>query len=299
MARFSEKLRFAFWGIRYFDILVLMAYPTMGAVFAVDRPDLDTAIRFAVFTVLNFLFVAHIYIFNDWSDAALNPAEPDRRKRHAMKESSLTPHEVLGVSAALGVVSLAGFAFLTWRLFAIGLFIQIVTALYSHPRINLKGKPVISTTIHFLGASLYFMGGWVVFKPFSYVEVCLGLFFGLILAAGHFSNEIEDFEQDHAAGIRTNAIAFGQRKVFMTGLFLFILSSLFLVYISVTQLGPNAYAWIAVTLVLVWLIQTWRYRKWKGGDRILGFRRFYRGLYALLCAALIAVRVYEWAGGAG
>jgi hypothetical protein len=35
-ASFPEKLKFVFRGIRYFDILVLMAYPTLGAALALE-----------------------------------------------------------------------------------------------------------------------------------------------------------------------------------------------------------------------------------------------------------------------
>lgn len=293
-AGLAGKLRFAIWGIRYFDIIVLMAYPTMGAAFAIDRIDLGVVVKFAVFTVFNFLFVAHVYIFNDWSDALLNPEEPKRRPRHALKHPVLTRGQVLACCMVVGAVAMVGFAFLSLRLLAVAVFIEIVTAAYSHPRINLKGRPIISTLIHFVGASLYFMGGWAVFRPFSLEELSLGAFFGLVLAAGHFSNEIEDFDQDLAADIRTNAIAFGQRKVFRAGLALFIISSGFFVFVSAGMLWFPLYLATAVVLLVAWLIQAWRYRDWKGGEPIAGFRKFYRAAYALLCAVLLCLRVLEW-----
>jgi 4-hydroxybenzoate polyprenyltransferase len=297
---FRDKLGFAVWGVRYFDIIILMAYPTMGAVFAIGELDLSTVVRLLVFTVFNFLFVTHVYIFNDWSDARLNPEEPKRRTRHALKHPALTMRQVFTLSMVLGVIALVGFAFLSWRLLAVAVFIELVTASYSHPRVNLKGRPVISTVIHFIGASLYFMGGWAVFMPFSIKEACLGSFFGLVLAAGHFSNEIEDFELDMAAGIRTNAIAFGQRVVFRVGLFLFILSSIFFIYVAWQYLEVPWYfnmplhLILGIAVLLSWIIQTWRYRNWKGGDPIQDFRRFYRYVYALLCAALILILLIKW-----
>jgi 4-hydroxybenzoate polyprenyltransferase len=304
------KLGFAVWGVRYSDIMVLMAYPTMGAVFAMDAPGLGLAglKRFLVFTALNFIFVAHIFIFNDWSDAQLNPEEPKRRSKHALKHPALTSRQVLLCSLALAAFSMAGFALLSWRLLIVALLVQFITAAYSHPRINWKGRPVGGTVIHFLYAILYFCGGWMVFSPLTPTALGLGTFFGLVLAGGHFSNEIQDFNSDLAAGIRTNVIAYGQRRMFRVGLGLFVLSSALFIVIAVTELGVSFesptcglahltrpfYLAVAGALLLVWLIQVWRYRAWKGGDRIRGFRSEYRMIYAAFCGLLMVVRIIEW-----
>jgi 4-hydroxybenzoate polyprenyltransferase len=289
-----EKLGFVVWGVRYFDIIILMAYPTMGAMFAIEELNLQVILRFTVFSLLNFLFVTSMYIFNDWSDARLNPEEPKRRSRHALKHPFISSRQVLIISQMVSIVALIGFAFLSWRLLLVAVLIYLLTTAYSHPRINLKGRPVISTAIHFTGAALYFMGGWAVFMPFSIKEVCLGIFFGLILAAGHFSNEIEDFELDMAAGIRTNAIAFGQRFVFRVGLFLFVLSSGFFIYVATEYLEFTPYTIVSLVLFFTWLIQSFRYRHWKGGEMIHSFRNFYRFIYALLCALFILIKSVEW-----
>lgn len=288
-----QKLGFAWWGIRYFDILVLMAYPTLGAVFAIQELTPPVLARFLVFTFFNFLFVAHVYIYNDLSDARLNPEEPLRRSRHALKYPALSSRQVFMCSLGLGAAAFVGFAFISWRLLVVAVLLEAITVSYSHPRINLKGRPVVSTLIHFAGASLYFMGGWAAFQPFTSLELALAVFFGLVLAAGHFSNEIQDFNQDLGAGIRTNAVAFGQRTMFRVGLMLFMLSSAWLLIVSRSLLDHPAYAYAAAALLVVWLIESRRRRSWKGGDSIREFRRFYRALYAALSLALVAIRMSE------
>lgn len=291
-----EKLKFVIWSIRYFDIMVLMAYPTMGAIFAIDLLELQNSFRLTMFIFFNFLFIAHIYIYNDLSDALLNPDEPKSRSTHALKHPALSEREVFTLSLAMALIALIGFALISWRLFLLALVLEFLTTLYSSSRVNFKGKPVFSTLIHFFGASLYFMGGWVVFESFTVEGMCLGIFFGLVLSAGHFSNEIEDFEQDLSAGIRTNAIVFGQRPVFRAGLFLFLISSLFFLYICIFHLGSFAYIVVCSFLVLGWLVQIRRYWHWKGGDGIRGFRLFYRVVYAGLCFVLVLIRLTEWLG---
>ena len=79
------KLSFFRWGIRYLNIALFMAYPTMGAIFAM--PDLErmTLLRLIIFSFFNMLFIAHVYILNDWSDAKLNPRELEFRDKHALK----------------------------------------------------------------------------------------------------------------------------------------------------------------------------------------------------------------------
>jgi 4-hydroxybenzoate polyprenyltransferase len=287
------KLRFAVWGIRYLDILVLMANPTLGAVVAIRQPLIVPLTRLAIFSILNFLFLTQVFIFNDWSDARLNPEEPGRRSRHALKHPALSSGELLALAAALTAVSLAGFYFIKPALFTAGLVIAVMTVLYSHPTINLKGRPVVSTVIHFLVAALQFYSGFIAFSHPTSKAVALMIFLGLVLAAGHFSNEIEDFDQDLAAGIRTNAIAFGQHTMFRVGLFLFLLSSAFLTA-SGLALGEPFYVACGLGLLAAWGVAAWRWRAWKGGDPIRPFRLFYRVLYALLSAGIILQRAWEW-----
>ena len=289
----GAKLMFAVWGIRYFDILVLMANPVLGAVVAIRQPTVVAQARLCFFVIFNFLFVAQIFIFNDWADARLNPEEPGLRNHHALKHAAFSSGELIALSAILAVVSLAGFFFISPTLFAAGVAIAILTVLYSHPGINLKGRPVVSTVIHFIVATLQFSSGYLAFSHPTAKMAALALFFGWVLAAGHFSNEIEDFDQDGAARIRTNAIAFGRVTMFRIGLVLFVLSSVFLLA-SGLALHEPFYAACGAALCLMWGVNALRLRGWKAGDPIRPFRRFYRVLYALLSAAIVLQRAIEW-----
>lgn len=137
------------------------------------------------------------------------------------------------------------------------------------------------------------MAGWALLQPLSWPAAAIGLFLGMVRAAGHPANEIEDFPNDSRAGIRTNAIAFGQRPVFRLGLALFLLSSLYLTALAWKGWTPKGMVWIGVALSLLWLIQTYRYRHWKGGDPIRSFRRFYRFVYALASFIILSLLLWE------
>ena len=294
MANAFSKLAFLRWGIRGFDILVLLAYPTLGAVFALPELTFAAAARLIVFSGLNVLFLTHIYLINDWSDARLNPEEPHQRKVQALKRPELiSERQILVLAALLLAAASAGFFFLSRELFLLGLIIAALTLLYSHPRANCKGVPVLSTFIHLAFAVLYFLGGWVLFRPVSLPAAAIGLFFGLVLSAGHFSNEIQDFSSDLQARIRTNAISFGQRLVFRVGLTLFLLSSIYFLALIREGCLPRSFTPIGWIIILLWIIQTIRYRGWKGGDSILAFRSFYRWVYALAAFAMLVLLWWE------
>ena len=294
MAVWRSRLSFLRWGIRAFDVLVLMAYPTLGAIFALPQVNWVSCGRLAIFSIFNSFLLVHIYLINDWSDARLNPAEPRQRKIQALKRPEIiNERQILGLAMLLLALSLIGFYFLSPVIFDLTAVIALLTMFYSHPRINGKGIPVLSTLIHLAFAILYFLAGWTLYRPLSPPAAALGLYFGLVLSAGHFSNEIEDFQSDSQAGIRTNAIAFGQRPVFRLGLALFLLSSLYLLGLAVAGWVDQGFAWIGGTLTLAWIIQIVRYRRWQAGDPIHTFRDSYRMVYALVSLAMLALLLWE------
>jgi len=295
MASLASRLAFLRWGVRGFDILVLLAYPTLGAAFAWPGWGTEAAVRFVIFLVLNLCLLTFIYLLNDWSDARLNPDEPRQRKVQALKHPEvMSERQVLGLAIALLGVALLGFFFLSRTVLVLGLALTFITVIYSHPRIYCKGVPILSTLTHHLAfASLYFLAGWALFQPLSLAAVEISLYWGLVLSAGHFSNEIEDFERDSAAQIRTNAIAFGRRPVFRLGLALFLLSSLYFLGLAWAGILPRSFAWIGAGLCGLWSIQTFRYRHWQAGDPIGPFRSFYRAVYALTSFLILFLLLWQ------
>jgi len=294
----SDKLGFFLWGVRYFDIILVSSYPCYGAVLALPDLTASTLLRLLVFVLINTLYIAHIFLYNDWCDARINPEEPRLRHRHAFKKPVFSNKEIMEINAALIIVSLAFYAILSLRLFALVVMIEIITYLYSQIRVNLKGIPLVSLFIHFGGSFLYVLGGWVVFENFTAPGFFIASFIGIVQVAGHFANEIDDFEQDLAVGIRTNAVAFGQRKSLRTGLATFLLSSIWFVAGSILWLSHPAYTVLGALLVLIWVVQSWRYRHWRGGGPIKEFRRFYRVVYALFTLALFSIKLFELLYGA-
>jgi len=290
---FVAKLGFLVWGVRYSDILVVSAYPNFGSVLALPDLTWTSLLRLSAFILVNFFYLAHIFVYNDVCDARINPEEPKLRARHALKRPELSEREVLGIDAALLVASLIGYALISVRLLVLIILIEAITVAYSQPRIKLKGIPVISLSIHFLSGFLYVLGGWVVFREFTVAGFFISSFIGMVLVAGHFFNEIDDFKQDVAVGIRTNAIAFGRIRTFWAGMFGFVGSSGFFVIGSWAWLSSRAYPGLGILLLAAWLVQAWRFRHWKSGDPIKKFRSFYRVVYALFTLAFFFIKLFE------
>ncbi len=283
-------------GIRYFDILILLAFPTMGAVFAIDAWSVPIALRFVVFCICNAFFLAHVFSFNDISGAHLHPDEPEIRARHALKNLDAKNRAPLFFSIVLLAASLVGYALLDLVILFFASAIAMLCALYSHHHINLKGVPVASALILLACPLLYFYTGWIAFAPFTAKTAMMGIFFATVLLAGHFSNEIQDFEQDRCASITTNAIRFGKLTVFRFGLVLFVASSAFLAYVSYAYFDGIRYFIISLILLGSWLAVScafWRTPQ-SIESNIATFRSIYRVIYAAYCLAVFVIRGIDW-----
>ncbi len=287
-----SRLSFFRWGIRPFNILLFMAYPTMGAVFAMPDLKASTLLRLCFFCLFNLPFIAHVYILNDWSDAKLIPNEPGLRDKHAMKHPELvSERDVLYIAGILAAVGLAGFLVLDLKIFLLGILLAGITFFYSHPGLTLKRRPLGASLAHFVGAGMYFLTGWILFSRVNDSAIWMALFFGMVIVAGNYYNEIEDFNQDLDAGLRTTALAYGQRPVFRTGLLLFTSSSLLFVILSLAGAIHFHLVWPGLALLLFWVAMAIKYRGWKGGESSRSVRLSGRVAYGFFCFAVIAILI--------
>ena len=196
---------------------------------------------------------------------------------------------VLVFSALCLVVGLLLLAFLGTRLFVLGITVAALGILYSHPRLNAKSMPILSTLLHLLGGFLHFVFGYVLFSPIDLRGVLIGLFFGVTFAAGHPVQEVRDFHEDREVGAKTNAIVFGTRPNFFAGLILFAIQYAYLFMLAFCKVVPNFLALLAVICFLVhafWSIAA--LRSGLTSESISRFQNRYRMLYALLGLAMLA-----------
>lgn len=277
--------------IRYQDVLILQGSPLLGAAFAVRAITVETVVAVSVFALASMLLVAHIFSFNDWAGVALDANDPNK-SADVFVTRGVGSRDVALLSAGLLLASLVLLALLRGQTLVLGVAIAVLGAVYSHPSLNAKGIPVVSSLPHLVGGALHFLLGYSLFEDIGARGILIGLFFALTFTAGHLNQEVRDHDGDRLNGIRTNAVAFGKRAAFVAGFVLFTLAYADLFGLAYAGLVPRALAALPAVLypVHVWCsVSTWR-----SGLTFANVSRFqnrYRLLYAALGVAMLVALV--------
>jgi 4-hydroxybenzoate polyprenyltransferase len=268
--------------IRYRDVLILQGAPLMGVAFSMKALTSQAIGDVTLFVVASFLLVAHVFSFNDWAGASTDRNDPNRsQKVFATKDA--TPRDVLLLSVVLLALSLLLFAQLSRRTLLVAIAIATLGVFYSHPRLNGKGTPIISSCPHLVGGVLHFLLGYSLFSPIDPSGILIGLFFGLTFTAGHLNQEVRDYDGDRLNGVHTNAVAFGKTPAFLAGLVAFTLAYTDLFLLACIGVVPAALA--IMPLVLYPLHVVWSVRTLRAGlsfTNVSQFRGRYRMLYGVI-----------------
>lgn len=224
--------------LRPVDILVLQGSPLFGAWCALAPPTTQDIAPLALLMVANGLLVTHIFLLNDWAGHASDFADPNKASR-VFTTKGVERRDLGLLAAGLLVASL--FLFSRLGVVALGLATAIAgaSALYSLPRFDWKGKPILSSLVHLVGGTLHFLLGYSLAHAVDGRGLALGTFFALIFAAGHLTQEVRDHQGDQHSGIRTNAVSFGPRRVFGASLLLFALAQGLLVLLCLEGFLPR------------------------------------------------------------
>jgi len=270
------------------DILVLQGPPLLGAAFAIRHPGVQNLTPLTILMVANVFLVAHIFMLNDWSGLTADLADPNKAAR-VFTARGVSRREMGGVTAALLVLSVFLFSRLGPITLGLALAIAALSALYSLPRFNWKGRPRLNSATHLAGGILHFLLGYSLGKAIDARGVAVATFFALIFAAGHLTQEIRDHEGDAVNGIRTNAVVFGPRRTFAASLVLFTLAHVCLLLLALQGMLPRALAAVVAfyPLQLYWSLQTLRDGLTYASVSRLQTR--YRVLYAVIGLAMVAV----------
>jgi 4-hydroxybenzoate polyprenyltransferase len=269
------------------DILVLQGSPLLGAAFAIRVPGLRDVGPLATLLAANVFLVTHIFMLNDWSGLTADLADPNKAAG-VFTARGVGRGEMAALTAGLLLVSLLLFSRLGPIPLALSLGIASLSALYSLPRFNWKGRPFLNSVAHLAGGILHFLLGYSVGTVIDHRGLAIATFFALIFAAGHLTQEIRDYEGDALNGIRTNAVIFGQRRTFAASLTLFSLAQLILLALTIQGILPRSLAALVAlyALQLYWSIETLREGLTYAGVSRLQTR--YRALYAIIGVAMVA-----------
>jgi len=283
-ARISA-IRF-FSSLRPQDILVLQGSPLLGAAFALRNP-IAHLVPLAILVVGNVLLVSHIFMLNDWSGLTADAADPNKSTR-VFTARGISQREIAAMTAGLLIASLLLFSRLGVMTLALAIGIAILSALYSLPRFNWKGRPLFNSAAHLAGGILHFLLGYSLGRVIDRRGVAIATFFALVFVAGHLMQEIRDHDGDAINSIRTNAVVFGPRRTFTAGLVVFALAHVILFTLALTGILPRA----LMALVALFALQLhWSLTALRDGLTYASMSRLqtrYRVLYALIGMAIVA-----------
>jgi 4-hydroxybenzoate polyprenyltransferase len=269
------------------DILVLQGSPLLGAAIAIGRPTMQDVAPLATLMVANVLLVTHIFMLNDWSGLTSDFADPN--KTAGVFTARGVGRRELGILTA-GLLAVSLLLFSCVGLFTLGVAVAIaaLSALYSLPRFNWKGRPLLNSLAHFTGGILHFLLGYSTAHAIDGRGLATATFFALIFAAGHLTQEVRDHRGDTINAIRTNAVVFGQRRAFAASLVLFTMAQLLLLLLSLQEILPRPLAVLVALfpLQLHWSLETLREGLTYASVCCLQTR--YRILYAVVGLAMAA-----------
>lgn len=274
--------------LRRGEIVALQGSPLLGFAVAIHRPTAENAGHLALLIAANVCLVAHIFLTNDWSGLTADLADPHKVDR-VFTRRGMSCNEMAGLLVVLLALSLFLFNRLGRIPLSLALSIAALSALYSLPPFNLKGRPLLSSAVHVAGGALHFLLGYSVGSVIDGRAVAIASFFALTFAGGHLTQEVRDYQGDARSEIRTNAVSFGQRRTFVASIVLFTMAHALLFCLALWGILPHP---LAALFVLYPLHMHWSLKTLKDGLTYTGVCRLqerYRALYAIIGVVMVAV----------
>jgi 4-hydroxybenzoate polyprenyltransferase len=269
------------------DILVLQGPPLLGAAFALRHPGARHLAPVATLLAGNVLLMAHVFTLNDWAGLAADLTDPNKAAG-TFTARGVGRGEIGVLAAGFLALSLLFFSALGATTLILALAIAALSALYSLPGLNWKGRPFLNSAAHLAGGVLHFLLGYSIASALDRRGVAIATFFALVFAAGHLTQEIRDHHGDTVNGIRTNAVTFGPRHTFVASLALFTLAHVLLLSLALRGIVARPLAAVAV----LYLVQLhWSLRTMREGLSYASVTRLqtrYRLLYAVIGVAMVA-----------
>lgn len=286
--RLGERLRRYLSCLRLPEILVLQGSPLLGAAFALRHLAAETVGPLAMLIGANICLMAHIFMLNDWSGLTSDLIDPNKTAG-VFTARDVGRKEIGGLAAGLLALSLFLFSRLGPSALCLSLAIATLSALYSLPRFNWKGRPLLSSAAHLAGGVLHFLLGYSLGNVIGLRGFAIATFFALTFAAGHLTQEVRDHQGDALNAIRTNAVVFGPRRTFAASLTLFTLAYALLFVLALQGILPHP---LAALIALYPVHLRWSLKTLAEGLTYASIRRLqarYRALYAIIGLAMVVV----------
>lgn len=218
----------------------LMAYRFAEAV------ELD--IRLLYVLLANCLAVAYAFMINDIEDAKDDLANPVRAARNAISMGELSARAAWLISLGIALLATFFYALAGRNALIVGVAIIVLGHLYSWKPIRLKAMPVADIVSHVLMLSaLLLLSAYLIYDS-SPAEVWLLIAaVTLISAYGQLYNQLRDFDEDQAAGIRNTASLLGKSLTKNVG---YLCAAIGAICLLLTILNNAFPLWLAGVILL-------------------------------------------------
>jgi len=276
-----------FASTRTLEVLALQASPILGSLLGGFSLEPRSVIRLGLLLLGSLALTAHVFVFNDWAGKNSDIHDP-RRTRLVFARRYISSRQVARVAIALLIFANVAFATVGSPAILLGAAIAALSLLYSCSPSLGKSTPIVASLNHLLGGALHFLLGYTLFRSLDANGLAISLFFGLVFAGGHLNQEVRDYDGDFLNGIRTSAVVFGRRRIFLASLFTFTAAYALLAGLAARGILPMLLLW---TTMLWPLHVAWSLRALQRG---LGFetaewmQRRYRLLFAFIGLLMLA-----------
>lgn len=287
IVRHYARIARHFVSARALEVLALQASPVLGIFLGGYRIERDGVVAPGLLALGSCALTAHIFVFNDWANHDSDLRDPLRAPQ-VFSRHGIARREVARISVALLLVAMLAFAAVGAAALLIGSAIALLGFLYSASPVLGKNTPLASSLNHLIGGTLHFLLGYTLAHTLDANGAGIGLFFGLVFAAGHLNQEVRDYDGDRINGIRTNAVAFGRRRAFLASLLVFTAAYAMLTGLAALGVLPQLLLWspLAWLLHLVWSLHA--LRRGLDFDTAQWMQRRYRALFALIGLVMLA-----------
>ncbi len=161
----------------------------------------------------NLLAVTFAFMLNDIEDARDDARDPIRAARNAVTSGQISARDGAVAAVVVALAALALYAAVGSVALGVGALTLALGALYSWRGVRLKALPGVDVLSHLLMLSvLLCLAGYVAHgtDPARASAALVGV--GLISAYGQLYNQLRDYDQDSAAGLRNTAHVLGPRR---------------------------------------------------------------------------------------
>lgn len=267
--------------LRLQEIAVLQGPPLLGAALALRALPVHRMGTLALLASANACLMAHVFLVNDWANLSgdLNDVN---KSDEVFTAKGVSRDGIARFAASLLAAALLLSAALGPRTLALAVAVAMLSALYSLPRFNWKGRPLLNSGAHLGGGIAHFLMGYSLGPHLDRAGALVAAFIAVTFTAGHLTQEVRDYDGDVRNRIRTNAVALGQHRAFVTSVGLFTLSHALLLSLVYVRLLPRACLWMGGGVMLQWW---WSWQAARSGltfESTSMLQTRYRGLYAVI-----------------